>query len=101
MRIRIRIALAALLAIAVTAQAADDFSQLRKQIEQAATRARGDVGVAVKHLESGTEILINADKKFPMASTYKLPILVEIYYQAAEGKFSLDDRVEVSPLKTA
>jgi len=97
MRIRIRIALAALLAIAVTAQAADDFSQLRKQIEQAATRARGDVGVAVKHLESGTEILINADKKFPMASTYKLPILVEIYYQAAEGKFSLDDRVEVMP----
>ena len=96
MRIRIRIALAALLAIAIVAQAAD-ISPLRKKIEQAASRARGDVGIAVKHLESGTEILINADKKFPMASTYKLPILVEVYYQAAEGKFSLDDRVEVMP----
>jgi beta-lactamase class A len=42
-------------------------------------------------------LLINADKKFPMASTYKLPILVEIFYQIAEGKFSLDDRVEVMP----
>jgi len=96
MRIRIRVALAAMLVIAVTAQAAD-ISPLRKKVEQAVNRARGDVGVAVKHLESGTEILINADKKFPMASTYKLPILVEIYYQAAEGRFSLDDRVEVMP----
>jgi beta-lactamase class A len=96
MRTRIRIALALLLAVAVAAQAAD-ISPLRKQIEQAASRARGDVGVAVKHIESGTEILINADKKYPMASTYKLPILVEIYYQASEGKFSLDDRVEVMP----
>lgn len=96
MKIRIRIALAALLVLAVAAQAAD-ISPLRKKIEQAAARARGEVGVAVKHLESGTEILINADKKFPMASTYKLPILVEIFYQVAEGKLSLDDRVELMP----
>jgi len=89
-------ALDALLVMAAAAQAAD-ISPLRKQIEQAASRARGDVGIAVKHLESGTEILINADKKFPMASTYKVPILVEIFYQIAEGKFSLDDRVEVMP----
>ena len=43
MRTRIRIALALLLAVAVAAQAAD-ISPLRKQIEQAANRARGDVG---------------------------------------------------------
>jgi beta-lactamase class A len=79
------------------AQAADSIAALRKQMEQAVTRARGDVGVAVKHVESGTEILINADKKFPMASTYKLPVLVEIFYQASEGKLSLDDRIDVMP----
>src|SRR5262245_25375177 len=96
MKTRVCLATAFLLALSVIAQAAD-VSSLKKQIEQAMTRARGDVGVAVKHLESGTEILINADKKYPMASTYKLPILVELYYQAAEGRFSLDDRVEVMP----
>ena len=96
MRIRIRIAIAGLLAFTLAAQAAD-ISPLRKKMEQAAARARGDVGVAVKHVESGTEILINADKKFPMGSTYKLPILVEIFYQIAEGKLSLDDRVELMP----
>src|SRR5262245_21567651 len=97
MKTRIRMTLAFLLAFSLTAQAAD-ISPLRKQVAQAVTRARGDVGVAIKHLESGTEILVNADKKFPMASTYKLPILVELYYQAAEGKLSLDDDfVEIAP----
>jgi beta-lactamase class A len=97
MKIRIRLAVVLFLAIAITAQAADSIAALRKQMEQAVTRARGDVGVAVKHVESGTEILINADKKFPMASTYKLPVLVEIFYQASEGKLSLDDRIDVMP----
>src|SRR6185295_15134125 len=96
MKTRLRFVLAFMLAVAITAQAADT-SALKRQMEQAAQRARGEVGIAVKHLESGTEILINADKKFPMASTYKLPILVELYYQASEGKLSLDEIVEVKP----
>jgi beta-lactamase class A len=96
MKIRFRLALPLVLALSFVAHAADT-SLLKKKIEQTITRARGEVGVAVKHLESGAEILINADKKFPMASTYKLPIVVEIFYQAAEGKLSLDERVEVMP----
>ena len=96
MKTRVRIALVFLVVLTITAHAADT-SPLRKQIEQAVKRARGEVGVAVKHVESGTEILVNADSKFPMASAYKLPILVEIFYQASEGKFSMYDLVEVKP----
>ena len=96
MKTRIRLAVALLLVFSITAHAAD-IAPLKKQIEQAAKRARGEVGIAVKHLESGTEILVNADKKFPMASTYKLPILVEVFYQASEGRFSLEDRIEIMP----
>lgn len=88
--------LAILLTVAATAHGAD-LTTLRKQIEQALPRARGEVGVAIKHLESGLEILVNADKKYPMASTYKLPVLVELFYQRAEGKLSLDDRIEIQP----
>ena len=96
MKTRIRLAVAFLLVFSIIAHAAD-IAPLRKQIEQAAKRAQGEVGIAVKHLESGTEILVNADKKFPMASTYKLPILVEVFYQASEGRFSLEDRIEIMP----
>lgn len=74
-----------------------DVAILRAQIEKVILRARGEVGVAIKHVESGTEVLLNADKTYPMASTYKVPILTEIFYQRAAGKLSLADRVEVTP----
>jgi beta-lactamase class A len=80
------------------AAAAADPAVLRAQIEKVLPRARGQVGVAIRHVESGTDVLINADQTYPMASTYKVPILVELFYQRAEGKLSLSDRIEVGPL---
>src|SRR5437773_7117948 len=74
-----------------------DVAILRAQIEKAIPRARGEVGVAIKHVESGAEVLVNADKTYPMASTYKVPILTEIFYQRAAGMLALSDRIEVSP----
>jgi beta-lactamase class A len=71
---------------------------LRAQIEKVLPRARGQVGVAIRHVESGTDVMINADQTYPMASTYKVPILVELFYQRSEGKLSLSDRIEVGPL---
>jgi len=74
-----------------------DIAILRGQIQKAIPRARGQVGVAIKHMESGTEVLVNADEKYPMASAYKLPVLVELYYQRAAGRLSLDERIEIQP----
>src|SRR5438876_3883957 len=76
---------------------AADIATLRTQIEKVIPRARGQVGVAIKHVESGTELMVNADQTYPMASTYKVPILVELFYQRAAGKLSLSDRIEVDP----
>src|SRR5205814_445086 len=84
------------LALSCNAIAAD-LSTVKLQIENAIPLARGQVGVAIKHLESGAEILVNADSRYPMASTFKLPILVELYFQKAAGKLSLEDRVELAP----
>ena len=95
-KIRIRMLVVALLALSMSVRAAD-LSILKDQIEKTIPRARGEVGVAIKHLESGTEVLVNADGKYPMASAFKLPILVELYYQKAAGKLTLDDRVDVMP----
>ena len=96
MRARFRILAILILTVSVTASAAD-LASVKKQIEQTIPHARGEVGVAIKHLESGLEILVNADKKYPMASTYKLPTLVELFYQQAAGKLSLQDRIELMP----
>ncbi len=96
MKIRIRLIVAVLFVFSTGLRAAD-LSILKQQIEKTIPRARGQVGVAIKHLESGTEVLVNADSRYPMASAFKLPVLVELYYQKAAGKMTLDDRVEVMP----
>lgn len=85
-------ALVAIAGVTVGAQAASPgLERLRAQIEKTVAPARGDVGVAIKHLETGHEILVRADEPYPMASTVKLPILVELYAQERAGTLKLDE----------
>jgi D-alanyl-D-alanine carboxypeptidase (penicillin-binding protein 5/6) len=54
---------------------------------------QGDISVAVKHLKTGESFAHKANEPMPTASLIKLPIMVEAYRQAAEGKISLADIV--------
>src|SRR5262245_4641175 len=74
-----------------------DIATFKVQIDKVIHRARGQVGFAIKHVESGAELMVNADQTYPMASAYKVPILVELFYQRAAGKLTFDDRVEFGP----
>lgn len=69
---------------------------LQEQIESAIHAADAHMGVAMRHLESGDEISIHADESFPMASVLKIPVLVEALRQVDAGKFTLDDRWELT-----
>src|SRR5262245_54866292 len=53
----------------------------------------GEVSVAVKHLTTGESFSHKPDEPMPTASLIKLPIMVEAYRQASEGKISLADPV--------
>lgn len=79
------------------AQTVSPLDRLRLQIEQALPAARGDVGVSVKHLETGAEIGVRADEPFPLASAYKLPILVEVYTQQRAGKLTFEEMYALKP----
>jgi beta-lactamase class A len=58
--------------------------------------ASGDFAVAFKDLQDSSRfILINEKAVFHAASTMKTPVMIEIYKQAAEGKFKMDDSVLV------
>jgi beta-lactamase class A len=83
---------------AVRGAASDEvrIDRLRKRIEGLIEAGpEGSVGVAVRHLESGRSLEIGADGRFPMASTFKLPVLVEVMAQVKEGRFTLDDEVSI------
>jgi len=60
-------------------------------------RASGAETVAVAYydLATGKELLINPDVSFHAASTMKVPVMMEIFRQAAAGKLSLDQRIWV------
>lgn len=71
------------------------LKRLEKHIQGLIKSVEGEIGIAVQHLESGEELCLNGDTPFPMASVFKIPVLVEVLAQVKEGKFSLEDEVSL------
>lgn len=71
-------------------------NDLQKKIEEL-VRASGAQTVAVAYydLSTGRELLIKPDENFHAASTMKVPVMMEIFRQAAAGKLSLDARIPI------
>ncbi len=53
------------------------------------------IGVAVYDLQTQKEILINADEIMHPASTMKVPVMMEVFRQAHEGLFLLDEQLAI------
>jgi beta-lactamase class A len=68
---------------------------LQLDIEKELSGKKGTFAVAFKDLNTGREIKINDKETFHAASTMKTPVMVEVYKQAAEGKFSLNDSIKL------
>jgi len=68
---------------------------LRSDIDKEISGKKGIFAVAFKDLKTGKEIRINDGVVYHAASTMKTPVLIEVYRQAAEGKFSLNDSIEL------
>ena len=63
---------------------------LAQKLESLTRDFRGDIGIYVKHLESGQEITINADQLFPTASMIKVPILMTLFDRIDGGDLDYD-----------
>jgi beta-lactamase class A len=69
---------------------------LKDEINQKLTSLEGDFAVAFKNLSNSEQSLfINEREMFHAASTMKTPVMIELFKQAEEGKFSLDDSIIV------
>ncbi|HYY89436.1 MAG TPA: serine hydrolase [Chloroflexota bacterium] len=55
----------------------------------------GVVGAYVRNLATGAGAGLNAERRFPAASLFKLPLLVEVYKQQRLKRFSWDDQLTV------
>lgn len=77
--------------------ASPELQKLKAEIVKASKEVKGQMGLYIKHIESGLEVAIDADRIFPLASVFKLAVMVETYRQVEEGLISLDERIELQP----
>src|ERR671927_139968 len=64
--------------------------RLENEIARLAKAAGGTLGVSATHVESGRSVSFNGTERFPMASTYKIPIAVQLLYRVDRGDVRLD-----------
>jgi beta-lactamase class A len=79
----------------LSCQSKRDNQVLTEAINQLLDKEKGTFAVAFKDLATGDELLIREKESFHAASTMKTPVMIEVYRQAGEGKFSMQDSVVV------
>jgi len=83
--------------VALQDSSRDPLDRLRDEVARLANDSGGRVGVGAIHLESGRAVYHNGDDAFPMASTYKVPIAVQLLTRVDQGELALDTMVTLQP----
>jgi beta-lactamase class A len=71
--------------------------RLEREMERVSQIAGGVVGASAIHLESGRKVSFHGDERFPMASTFKIPIAVQLLHRVDLGELKLDQMIEIHP----
>ncbi|MBA2306407.1 MAG: class A beta-lactamase [Acidobacteria bacterium] len=80
------------------APAADDgLESLAREVERLSEGSSGLVGLTALHVESGRRLALRGGERFPMASTFKVPVAVELLRRVDAGEVSLDEMVTLRP----
>jgi beta-lactamase class A len=74
---------------------ADD--RLQNELTRLAKITTGQVGLTAIHIESGRHISLNETTRFPMASSFKVPIAVQILSRVDRNEIRLDQMVTLEP----
>lgn len=71
------------------------LQRLEREIARLSRVSGGVVGVAAIHLETGRRVSLNASDRFPMASTFKVPIAVQLLTRIDKGEVKLDQMIDI------
>lgn len=70
-----------------------ELAKLRQEITKISKEVKGQMGLYMKHVESGKELAIDADKIFPLGSVFKIPVMMEVFRQANDRIISMDEKL--------
>lgn len=73
------------------------LARLERKIARLSALAGGTVGVGLIHLESGRELFLNGAEPFPVVSTCKVPIAMQLLTREDRGELSWSDMVTLTP----
>ncbi|MHB1169879.1 MAG: class A beta-lactamase [Longimicrobiales bacterium] len=73
------------------------LARLGAEIERIAADLNGTLGVGALHLETGRAVYLNGNDAFPMASTFKVPIAVQLLAMVDAGELRLDSMIALQP----
>jgi N-acyl-D-amino-acid deacylase len=78
---------------------ADDaaLEALARELERLSMPSGGVVGLSARHLETGRSVSLRGGERFPMASTFKVPVAVELLRRVDAGELSLEEMVALEP----
>jgi beta-lactamase class A len=102
-RFQIFLSIAALMAASLSASAQTGsrgkpdagLERLEREIARLAKVGGGVTGVTAIHLETGRRVSFNGSDRFPMASTFKVPIAVQLLARVDAGEVKLDQMIEI------
>lgn len=75
--------------------AADDH--LQNEVARLASISDGVVGITAIHIESNRHFSFHGTDRFPMASTFKVPIAVQLLSRVDRGEVRLDQMIDIEP----
>lgn len=67
--------------------------KIKQEIQTMMDSTKGTFAVAFKDLNTGESISINGSQIFHAASTMKTPVMMEVFNQINQGKYSLSDSI--------
>jgi len=72
-----------------------DTAALTEALSEPIAASGAEVGVYVRNLDTGDTVLINADLRMHAASTMKVPVMIQLFRDADEGRFAIDQPIPV------
>lgn len=72
------------------------WQALDKKVTDEVNNFHAEVGVIIKDLNQGWQIIHRQNKLFPAASLVKIPIMFSCFYAAENGKISLEGKVPLN-----
>ena len=70
-------------------------SDLKAHVQSLIDASGAEVALVLRTLDGKDELLIDPDKPFHAASTMKVPVMIELYRQAAAGTLKLDEPLPI------